>query len=80
MNSEEARDILSVEYIYDSDRMHTAKTLAAEALEKQIPRKPIETKTMLKCPACGKVLMAKHYHHSQYCDKCGQNIMDWSEE
>lgn len=50
---------------------------AIEALEKQLPKKPIvtEDKQFALCPCCnGKGLLDKQI----YCDCCGQRI-DWSE-
>lgn len=49
--------------------------LAIEALEKQIPKKPIDlaNSTYSKCPTCG------GFHFDNYCANCGQKI-DWSDE
>lgn len=50
---------------------------AKEALEKQIPKKPLlvpfnESRLRtLKCPVCGSYELKKH------CDDCGQ-LLDWS--
>lgn len=62
----------------------------AKALEKQIPRKPIdktkpddtasrayENCNIIVCPTCGGRLKLKS--KGKYCDKCGQKI-DWREE
>lgn len=64
--------------MYDS---HICKALkmGIEALEKQIPKKPKETTTMLMCPTCNKPYSSKHYAHEGYCKHCGQHISDWSE-
>ena len=49
------------------------------ALEKQIPKKPIEKPTRglfsdIRCPDC-KTLIARH---QKFCKECGQ-ALDWSE-
>lgn len=56
--------------------------LAIEALEKQIPNKPIENPTddtclcyENYCPSCENLLVARYKH----CPNCGQAI-DWSVE
>lgn len=62
----------------------------AKALEKQIPRKPIdktkpddtaslayENCNIVVCPTCGRRLKLKS--KGKYCDKCGQKL-DWREE
>ena len=64
--------------------------MAIKALEKQIPRKPIdkthpdnvcariyENCDIIVCPTCGKRLKLKS--KGKYCDKCGQAI-DWRDE
>lgn len=52
-----------------------------EALEKQIPKKPRETRCALMCSNCGHKITEKGCKklHREYCKKCGQAI-DWSEE
>lgn len=59
-----------------------ALILAKEALEKQIPKKPIIVVNDVifyefdgKCPNCGRGLYEKEHH----C-KCGQSLDWWSEE
>ena len=48
--------------------------LIREALEKQIPKKPIKYKDEIVCPSC-KTLVGS----SPYCRYCGQ-ALDWGEE
>lgn len=43
------------------------------AIDKQIPKKPIENAVSFACSACGHELM---YIKQQWCDSCGQRI-DW---
>lgn len=63
---------------------------AIKALEKQIPRKPIdktkpddtasrayENCNIIVCPTCSGRLKLKS--KGKYCDKCGQKL-DWSEQ
>lgn len=58
----------------------TALKLAIEALEKQIPKKPITTKDGNKSCSCGLVVQTGYIRNClYYCDNCGQAI-DWSEE
>lgn len=55
-----------------------AFSVAINALEKQIPKKPIftEDKQFALCPCCDmKGLIDKQ----KYCDNCGQKL-DWSDE
>ena len=69
-------------------RVVEARNMAIKALEKQIPRKPIdkthpdnvcariyENCDIIVCPTCGKRLKLKS--KGKYCDKCGQAI-DWA--
>lgn len=53
----------------ESDDMHNAIV----ALEKQIPRKPVEVRNEIVCPTC-KTLVGS----SLYCRYCGQ-ALDWSD-
>lgn len=66
------------------------KQKAIKALEKQIPRKPIdktklddtasrayENCNIIVCPTCGGRLKLKS--KGNYCDKCGQKL-DWGKE
>ena len=57
-------------------RIAEALQMAIDALEKQIPRKPIEPEALsYKCPIC------KNYvgDYSVYCTVCGYKL-DWSED
>lgn len=53
----------------ESDDMHNAIV----ALEKQIPKKPVEVRNEIVCPTC-KTLVGS----SPYCRYCGQ-ALDWSD-
>lgn len=57
------------------------KMSASNALEKQIPKKPIPQliKSNPRCSECGRVISAVEYARKiDYCCDCGQAI-DWSE-
>lgn len=60
-------------------RYHTVLDLAEKALEKQIPKKPIEDGYYGEpavCPACGGnvINMLDNDYHFQYCHYCGQAL------
>lgn len=61
-----------------------ALDMAVEALEKQIPRKPVEQGDGItyNCPACGRYVGyfdAMAWETPKYCGECGQ-ALDWSGE
>lgn len=68
----------------DGNEIEEAFIVAIEALEKQLPKKPIEIKEtytskigefrVAKCPNCGKEVSDRF----DVCLECGQNL-DWSE-
>jgi uncharacterized OB-fold protein len=80
MTYEEALLIL-LETIMPVDKENEALEKAIEALEKQIPKKPLlvpDGKSKIhtfKCPTCGQAM----YRVRLFCDDCGQAI-DWSNE
>ena len=89
MTYEEAKDILrvaaaEVEWNCPLDYTEAFKK-AEEALDKQIPMKPIcldrtkrfENCDIVLCPRCRKRLKMKS--KGKYCDKCGHAI-DWSDD
>lgn len=47
--------------------------IAISALEKQIPKKPVKTRSEIVCPICNTLVGS-----SPYCRYCGQAI-DWSD-
>ena len=51
-----------------------AMELAVEALQKQIPKKPIPDGYKDKCPVCGLIVKFGEY----YCKGCGQKLR-WDE-
>lgn len=81
MTPEEAITILKiakteVEWNYPLDYAVAIAT-AIEALEKQIPKKPITTKDGNKSCSCGLVVQTGYIRNClYYCDNCGQAI-DW---
>ena len=86
MKPEEAIEIIKVaiaevEWNYPMDYT-VAFEEAIMALEKQIPKKPVDDPEngWFECPNCGATLL--YYFHLfkiDYCDECGQRL-DWSEE
>ena len=54
--------------------------VACAALDKQIPKKPRETRYALMCANCGHKITEKgcKKSHRNYCKKCGQRIL-WEE-
>jgi hypothetical protein len=63
---------------FTEEEKYEAYSMAIQALEKQIPKKPdfTEDKEFALCPCCnGKSLRDKQ----KYCENCGQKL-DWSEE
>lgn len=49
--------------------------LAIQALEKQIPKKPIDRCMFKECPDCHEI----EIQYCNYCPTCGQKL-DWSDE
>ena len=64
-----------------------AMEIAVDAMEKQIPKKPVVPIDTWLCPSCGESVEYQQklgdnvLYHGQYeiCPKCGQAI-DWEEE
>ena len=59
---------------------HFPKEFVKSALEKQIPKKPRETRCALMCANCGHKITEKGCKKLNrfYCKKCGQ-ALDWSD-
>jgi hypothetical protein len=57
-----------------------AMYLAINAINKQIPKKPRETRCALMCASCGHKITEKGCKklNRSYCKKCGQKI-DWED-
>ena len=69
--------IAEVEWEYPMDYAVAFET-AIEALEKQIPKKPIESKygEQISCPHCSATLIyCLHSYKGNYCEECGQAIL-----
>ena len=87
MTAEEALKIIKIaiadiEWNYPLDYAE-AFEVAIEALEKQIPKKPLEQineydATMGNCPCCGDIVF-DYPEDVKVCSNCGQ-ALDWSEE
>ena len=98
MTENEAIEILRFAYQKENNRPITEEVIgmATKALEKQIPKKPIE-KVMLyseevgfnsewHCPCCDSYIGyfaegMSEPEQMEYCNNCGQHIAkDWSDE
>ena len=86
MTSKEAIETINiamaeVEWDYPMDYT-VAFEMAIEAIEKQVPKKPIKSDKEIrycevwKCPSCGFEWSSRVV---SYCYRCGQRI-DWEEE
>lgn len=87
MTHEEAikhtKAFLKIYDLFNDDRIAIEKGI--KALEKQIPKKPINATGYYrdnKCPSCGKPIKSgkgsSSHYRNDWCNKCGQRI-DWSE-
>lgn len=84
MTNEEAIEILQMvktETFYRYPKMNQALNLAISALEKQIPKDPIDNDfPYVICPSCGgSIYIGKIQDHIQneensFCEHCGQKI------
>ena len=89
-NEEAIKELKEDRALYESDIVEAgdgtpegdlmlAIDMAIEALEKQIPRKPVEQGD---CPTCGRYvgyLDTITWELPKYCVECGQ-ALDWGEE
>lgn len=93
MTESEANTILKAEIVYHPECSIFAEALglAIQALEKQIPKKPIfdynlsDTLSVFHCE-CGNIIKVSHdigimnnNNAPNYCSKCGCRL-DWSDE
>lgn len=86
MTNEEAIEILQEErdWAQQLAYVNSALEIAIEALEKQIPKKPIfDDGNNPKCPNCGcddcdEGIMYDYIKGLEHCSYCGQAI-DWSD-
>lgn len=64
------------------DEIHDALSMAKEALEKQIPKKPIRGEYgHAECAVCGSILesFCGDLEKYPFCSECGQSL-DWTED
>ena len=86
MTTQETIRTLKMEMLGDSEQMKYAKQIAIEALEKQIPKKPLKQECdffdfNLVCPECKNRILNvwnKREYKPNYCHYCGQ-ALDWSD-
>ena len=93
MTESEAKVILESEYKFHGECsvFGEALTIAINALEKQIPKKPIfqfnfsDTVSRFECK-CGNIIKVRHdigimdnSDAPKFCDNCGHKL-DWSDE
>jgi hypothetical protein len=76
-----ARESYSIDHQKKAENQTELMNITIEALEKQIPKKPIKHFVKpfgfpcYECPICGESDVCGQ----KYCDECGQ-ALDWSEE
>ena len=74
MKPEEASQKIKDSYIPKMFRaLEEALEVAIQALEKQIPKKPITDDNRILCPECN-LLIAYNKSIEQHCWTCGQNL------
>ena len=73
MTNEEALSILYKGIAPNPTANNECIELCKKALEKQIPKKPVKTRSEIVCPTCNTLVGS-----SPYCRYCGQAI-DWSD-
>lgn len=71
MTNKEAIEILQEEHDYAQllSYVNEAIRIAVKSIEKQIPKKPVKTKSEIVCPACRTLVGS-----SPYCRYCGQAL------
>lgn len=93
MTIQEALEIIKNEMPYESGVINKALSMIENAVEKQIPKKPIVKSYFCHyvnyqdflCPYCRNHIILKVDGNfiagkkQQYCDDCGQKL-DWSEQ
>lgn len=65
----------------DSMKQKYDLEVMVDCIQKQIPKKPRETRCALMCASCGHKITEKGCKklHRNYCKKCGQRIL-WEDE
>ena len=73
---EQLRERLAItDYRQQIPEYYEAIELAVEALEKQVPKKPIDNikREWFECPTCGRFIVTYHAGERHHC-KCGQTL------
>lgn len=76
-------NLTRVHPFYSWEEMAEVRDTAIEALEKQIPKKPLNQseeydRTYGNCPCCGEMVV-DYPDDFRVCSNCGQ-VIDWGEE
>ena len=77
MTRDEAIKFAKENILAYTSEMAEFKALAIEAIEKQIPKKPIDNieREWFECPTCGRFIVTYHAGERHHC-KCGQ-ALNW---
>ncbi|MCI7085345.1 hypothetical protein MR988_04450 [bacterium] len=77
-------DLERTKFAYSENTIWIAVNMAKQALEKQIPKKPIKSDRQeirytltYDCPTCGRQFTGTGF--ADYCYHCGQ-ALDWSDD
>ena len=75
MTRDEAIKFAKENVLAYTSEMAEFKALAIEALEKQVPKKPIDNieREWFECPTCGRFIVTYHAGERHHC-KCGQTL------
>lgn len=78
-------DLKRTEFAYNQNEVWQAVSMASDALEKQIPKKPIDDRyPWCICPVCGGSVYLKNVQEhimnleTTHCEHCGQ-ALDWGD-
>ena len=78
---ESLRDSEDLQEFYYQDIFIESLDMAIQALEKQIPKKPItrSNTNIADCPCCGATVRGIKNPFGDWCSNCGQKL-DWRDE
>jgi len=79
MLKEHQKPYIGHDYIfYDIKFCNPQVQMCIEALEKQMPKKPINQSWYFECPNCKSKNVINEGRSYRFCNNCGQRL-DWSE-